>query len=71
MRVDHKLLLRLFLIDFCLFYSQFGKSIEISFNLRLLLRLSAQILAYSWYMINTFLKSFSQIQNTIRQSEDI
>ena len=33
MRVDHKLLLRLFLIDFCLFYSQFGKSIEISFNL--------------------------------------
>ena len=44
MDVDYKLLLQLFLIGFCLFCSNIGKkiSIEISFDLKLLLRWSAQ-----------------------------
>ena len=44
MGVDHELLLQLFLIGFCFFFLENWKkiSIEISFDLRLLLRLSAQ-----------------------------
>ena len=30
-----------------------------------------QILAYSWYIFKSFIKSFFQIQNTIRLSWDI
>ena len=30
-----------------------------------------QILTYSWYIFKSFIKSFFQIQNTIRLSKDI
>ena len=78
--VSHKMLLQLFLISFCLFCSKIGKkvSIEISFNLMLLLKSSARfsytssqfqpILTYSWCIFKSFIISFFQVQNNISLS---
>ena len=57
MGLDHKLFLQLFVIGFCLFSSRIGKTGN-----------PQQILAYSWYIFKSFIKSFFQIQNTIRLS---
>ena len=79
MSVDHKLLLQIFLIGFCIFCSKIGKRyfiqrfhlfsdycLDDQHNFHTLPGNLQQILAYSWYIIKSLIKSFLQIRNTIR-----
>ena len=84
MGVDHKLsLIEVFLTDFCSFFSKTGKMQVWRFHLisgycsdyqrefHTLPGNPQQILANTWYIFKSFVKSFFQIQDTIRLSKDI
>ena len=75
MDVDHKLLLQLLLTGFYLFCSKIVKRYVLRFhlisgyclddqcNFHTLAGNPQQILAYSWYIFKSFIKSFFQTQN--------
>ena len=76
------LLLKLFLIGFCLSSSKIGKKISIKIsisvyclddlhNFHTLPDNPQQILTYSWHIFTGFIVSSFQIQNTIRLSYDL